>query len=190
MLWTMKMTDAYIRRHTQKDIGQDSRSQSGKRRNRYKIVRRRNAIVICALALLLMSAGINSRIKQHKAEQEKLYWEEYYASRKYEPVTIDSYVKEEKKPYDPQADPLSPYFTAPAYRTGSKNPGNTRKNYTPYKRGYWDGYDEGYDDRVQGMGYGYKYDCSGESYEYQQGFAKGYKDGFTEGWEDSEAFGD
>ena len=40
------------------------------------------------------------------------------------------------------------------------------------------------------MGYGYKYDYSGESYEYQQGYAKGYKDGFTEGWEDSDAFGD
>ena len=40
------------------------------------------------------------------------------------------------------------------------------------------------------MGYGYKYDCDGESYEYQQGYAIGYKEGFTEGWEDSEAFGD
>ena len=186
----MRMTDAYIKRHTQKDRGQDRRSEYVKRRNRYKIVRRRNAIVMSALVLLLIGAGINSRIKQHKAEQEELYWKEYYANRKYETITFDYHIKEEKKPYDPQADPLSRYYTAPAYRTGSNNPGNTRKNYTPYKRGYWDGYDEGYDDRVQGMGYGYKYDCSGESYEYQQGYAKGYKDGFTEGWEDSEAFGD
>ena len=149
---------------------------------------------MCALVVLLSSLGIHDRIKQHKAEQEELYWKEYYANKRYEPVTFEYYVKEEKKPYDPQADPLSAYFTAPAYRTGSKNSGNVRKNYTPYKRGYWDGYDEGYDegydDRVQGMGYGYKYDCSGESYEYQQGYAKGYREGFAEGWEDYDAFGD
>ena len=127
------MTDAYIRRHTQKDRGQDRHSEYVKRRNRYKVIRRRNTIVMCALALLLIGAGINSRIKQHKAEQEELYWKEYYANRKYETVTFDYYVRKEKKPYDPQADPLSPYFTAPAYRAGSNNPGNVRKNYTPYK---------------------------------------------------------
>ena len=186
----MKMTDAYIRRHTQKEKASDYRSESVKRHNRHKAIRRRNAFVMCTLALILTGAGINSRIKRHKAEQEELYWKEYYANKRYEPITFEYYVKEEKKPYDPQADPLSRYYTAPAYRTGSKNPGNTRKNYTPYKRGYWDGYDEGYDDRIRGMGYGYKYDCSGESYEYQQGYAKGYKEGFTEGWGDSEAFGD
>ena len=27
-----------------------------------------------------------------------------------------------------------------------------------YVQGYWDGYDEGYDERIQGMGFGYKYE--------------------------------
>ena len=184
------MTDEYIRRHTQKSKGLDYLSAPGRSRTHYKVIKRRYTFVMCALVVLLSSLGIHDRIKQHKAEQEELYWKEYYANKRYEPVTFEYYVKEEKKPYDPQADPLSPYFTAPAYRTGSKNPGNVRKNYTPYKRGYWDGYDEGYDDRVQGMGYGYKYDCSGESYEYQQGYTKGYREGFAEGWEDYDAFGD
>lgn len=65
-----------------------------------------------------------------------------------------------------------------------------RKQYTTYQQGYWDGYDEGYDDRIQRMGFGYKYDCDGESYEYQKGYDKGYREGFTEGYEDYEAFGD
>lgn len=69
-------------------------------------------------------------------------------------------------------------------------PKQQKREYTPYQRGYWDGYDEGYDDRIQRMGYGYKYDCDEESYDYQQGYANGYKDGFSEGWEEYDAFGD
>lgn len=65
-----------------------------------------------------------------------------------------------------------------------------QKQYTQYQQGYWDGYDEGYDDRIQRMGFGYKYSCDGGSYEYQEGYDKGYRDGFTEGYEDYEAFGD
>lgn len=187
----MKMTDEYIRRHTMRVKGPEHDSKPVIRRTRRRIVSREYVIIMCALTLLVVGFGIHERIERKKAMQEKLYWEENYANRKYEPVdTYQYYKKENEKPYDPQADPLSRHYTAPAYRTGSKNPGNTRKNYTPYKQGYWDGYEEGYDDRVQGMGYGYKYDCDGESYEYQQGYAIGYKEGFTDGWEDSEAFGD
>lgn len=78
-----------------------------------------------------------------------------------------------------------------AGNTGNITPYKTyRKQYTPYQQGYWDGYDEGYDDRIQGMGFGYKYDCDGESHEYQEGYDKGYRNGFTDGYEDYEAFGD
>lgn len=185
------MTDEYIRRHTMRVKGPEHDSKPVIRRTRRRIVSREYVIIMCALTFLAVGFGIHERIERKKAMQEKLYWEEYYANRKYEPVdTYQYYKKENEKPYNPQSDPLSRHYTAPAYRTGSKNPGNTRSNYTPYKQGYWDGYEEGYDDRVQRMGYGYKYDCDGESYEYRQGYAIGYKEGFTEGWEDSEAFGD
>lgn len=49
------------------------------------------------------------------------------------------------------------------------------KKYTPYQQGYHDGYDEGYDDRIQKMGFGYKYDCEGESDEYRHGYDTGYR---------------
>ena len=187
----MKMTDEYIRRHTRRAKGPTYNSKRDRRYTPYRVARIGYAIVMCAASLLLVGLGIHDRMEKQKAQKEKLYWEEYYAKRKHEPVDLYQYYKkEEKKPYDPQADPLSPYYTAPAYRTGSNNPGNTKKNYTPYKQGYWDGYDEGYDDRIQGMGYGYKYDCDGESYEYQKGYAKGYREGFREAWEENDAFGE
>lgn len=66
----------------------------------------------------------------------------------------------------------------------------TKEKHTPYQQGYRDGYDEGYDDRIQRMGFGYKYDSDGESEEYQKGYDKGYRDGYADGYEDYEAFGD
>lgn len=50
--------------------------------------------------------------------------------------------------------------------------------------------DDGNDDRIQKMGFGYKYDCDGESDEYRHGYDTGYRDGYTDGYEDYEAFGD
>lgn len=74
-------------------------------------------------------------------------------------------------------------------RTNSSSQVTIKKD-TPYQQGYHDGYDEGYDDRILKMGFGYKYDCDGESDEYRQGYDKGYSDGYTDGYEDYEAFGD
>lgn len=39
------------------------------------------------------------------------------------------------------------------------------------------------------MGFGYKYECDGESYEYQDEDYVGYREGFRDAWEDEDAFG-
>ena len=69
----MMMTDAYIRRHTQNDKFTDYRSIPGSGRTPYKIMRRRNTIIMSALMVILIVIGIHDRIKQHQAEQEELY---------------------------------------------------------------------------------------------------------------------
>lgn len=156
--------------------------------------------VFCIYAIFFSPSVVEERRKQKEIErqeeikrQKRNEWIQaaIESSRSYsqsasridifpftEPTLTEAAPIEEPK-YKGSLTSTKPKTTAPA----------TTNKRTPYQQGYWDGYDEGYDDRIQGMGFGYKYDCDGEPYEYQKGYDVGYREGFSDAWEDDEAFG-
>lgn len=150
--------------------------------------------VLSIYALFFSPSAVEERRQKKEIErQEAIKREEMHkriqavleSSRTYSPSAISTDTMTLSEPTAAKAEPIyKSTLTAP--RTPAQV---TAKKSTPYQQGYWDGYDEGYDDRIQGMGFGYKYDCDGESYEYQDGYAIGYREGFREAWEDEDAFG-
>ena len=155
--------------------------------------------VLCIWALCFSPSVVEERREKKEIErQEELRRQEreewikaaIESARSYSPSATSIDTIPFSEPAAAKAAPVeSRRYRSTLTSTTPRTPAPVTKKRTPYQQAYWDGYDEGYDDRIQGMGFGYKYDCDGESYEYQDGYAVGYREGFRDAWEDEDAFG-